>query len=65
MLPELIQVVTIDCPFCGECFESSIDLSAGGQTYFEDCWICCRPIVVSYAVAVDGTLSKLDASRDD
>ena len=25
-----------------------LDLTGGGQTYVEDCEICCNPIAVSY-----------------
>jgi hypothetical protein len=27
-----------------------LDLSVDGQTYVEDCEVCCNPIEVSYAV---------------
>jgi hypothetical protein len=27
-----------------------LDLSAGGQSYIEDCEVCCRPIRVRYGV---------------
>lgn len=65
MLDELVLAVTLDCPYCGESFESSVDLSAGGQSYVEDCWVCCRPLVVQFSVGVDGSLQQLDVSRDD
>jgi hypothetical protein len=25
-----------------------LDLSQGGQTYVEDCEVCCRPLQISY-----------------
>ena len=34
----------IDCPYCGEVIEILIDDSAGEQDYYEDCFVCCRPI---------------------
>ena len=36
--------VTIDCPYCGECYRTPIDLTAGSASVVEDCQICCRPI---------------------
>lgn len=27
-----------------------LDLSAGEQTYVEDCEVCCRPVKIGYAV---------------
>lgn len=41
---------SIDCPFCGESISVLLDLSAGGQSYIEDCQVCCRPMQISYAV---------------
>jgi len=30
-----------------------LDLSAGGQTYVEDCEVCCQPIEISFSVEDD------------
>jgi hypothetical protein len=40
-----------DCPYCGERFELVVDPSVADQEYVEDCFVCCRPIVVSVQVA--------------
>ena len=61
-MPMLIPA-TIDCPYCGESFESSVDLSAGSQQYVEDCAVCCRPIVLSIEVE-DAELLSLRALRE-
>lgn len=34
----------IECPYCGEPFESAIEPEDGSQDYIEDCPVCCRPI---------------------
>ena len=34
----------IYCPYCGELQTVLIDISEEGQTYIEDCQVCCRPI---------------------
>ncbi|MBK1645340.1 hypothetical protein CKO25_11945 [Thiocapsa imhoffii] len=34
------------CPWCHAPIALAIDLSAGAQTYVEDCHVCCAPIVV-------------------
>ena len=44
------EFVTIQCPYCGEGFESAVDLSAGSFTYVEDCQVCCQPIELSCEV---------------
>ena len=30
-----------------------LDLSVRGQTYIEDCEVCCRPIEIQYTVEED------------
>ena len=35
------------CPYCGEPMELLVDPGAEAQEYVEDCWVCCRPIVVT------------------
>ncbi len=34
---EVTQFVTVQCPYCGESFQTSVDLSAGSFRYVEDC----------------------------
>lgn len=48
----------ISCPFCGESISILLDLSAGGQSYIEDCQVCCRPIQISFETD-DETLSGI------
>ncbi|MHB8454088.1 MAG: CPXCG motif-containing cysteine-rich protein [Acidiferrobacterales bacterium] len=55
----------VRCPYCGESFETSVDCSAGGQEYIEDCQICCRPIVFRSEVDADGDLINLLVMRED
>ncbi|HMO52528.1 MAG TPA: CPXCG motif-containing cysteine-rich protein [Kiritimatiellia bacterium] len=40
---------TVQCPYCWEPIEISIDASVSHQEYVEDCPICCRPILVTVA----------------
>ncbi len=44
----------LDCPYCGESISVVVDHSAGDQEYVEDCQVCCRPMVLSVAIDVDG-----------
>ncbi|MEG3789679.1 CPXCG motif-containing cysteine-rich protein [Lysobacter sp. CCNWLW3] len=46
--------INVSCPYCGETIGLLLDVSAGDQTYIEDCQVCCRPIVVSVAIGEDG-----------
>jgi 5-methylcytosine-specific restriction endonuclease McrA len=55
---------TISCPYCGEHIDIlvdgslHIDILVDGslpeQEYVEDCQVCCRPIVLSVTVDLDG-----------
>ena len=40
----MIELARVDCPYCGESFDTTVDLSSGDQHYVEDCAVCCRPI---------------------
>ncbi|WP_237057319.1 CPXCG motif-containing cysteine-rich protein [Microbulbifer sediminum] len=54
---EALQEYEASCPYCGEPITLLMDLSAGSQSYIEDCQVCCRPISISMAVEPDGTFS--------
>jgi Cysteine-rich CPXCG len=55
--------VTIQCPYCGESFETAVDLSAGSFTYVEDCQVCCQPIDLAGEVDDAGALVGVTAGR--
>ena len=55
---------SIQCPYCGEWIELTLDLSIPGQSYIEDCQVCCRPIEVSTMMVADGT-TDVTIRRDD
>ncbi|MDB5974234.1 MAG: CPXCG motif-containing cysteine-rich protein [Nevskiales bacterium] len=50
----MIEETIVTCPACWESIELTVDLSAGSQTYTEDCSVCCRPMTVHLAVADNG-----------
>lgn len=60
-LPE----ISIDCPYCGESISILIDASCGSQEYYEDCSVCCSPILLVIATDALGELSGIEARRDD
>jgi len=60
----MLETVTIQCPYCGESFETAVDLSAGSQQYIEDCAICCRPIEIALRVGDDGELIEVSTRTD-
>ena len=48
------------CPYCWEQISMVLDMSVRGQTFVEDCEVCCHPIEVRYAVQ-DGDVSDFEA----
>jgi len=41
------------CPYCCERISMVLDTSVKGQSYVEDCEVCCQPIEVRYSVQDD------------
>ena len=62
---ESLQSRGVQCPYCGEMFETLIDLSGGSTSYIEDCQVCCRPIQFRLEVADDGGRASVQTSRSD
>lgn len=44
----------IHCPFCDEAMTILLDLSAGAQSYIEDCQVCCQPMQISFESGAEG-----------
>ena len=62
---EATRWVEVCCPYCGEGFETLVDLSAGAATYVEDCQVCCQPIEMSCTLDESGQLASFRAGRLD
>lgn len=60
---------SIDCPYCGERFDTAVDASAlvphGHEEYIEDCPVCCRPIRFQLHADHAGELIEINTARDD
>jgi len=41
---DAVQRIVVACPYCGELFDTRVDLTCGSFEYVEDCQICCQPI---------------------
>lgn len=57
--------VNLSCPYCAESYGVAVDLSAGSQTYIEDCQVCCQPINLRLTVDDAGRFVALEAERLD
>jgi hypothetical protein len=60
----MLENLVIHCPYCGEGFETVVDLSAGSQRYIEDCAVCCKPIEINLRVGEDGELLDVSTATD-
>ncbi len=52
------------CPYCAEEITLVVDCSEDEQTYTEDCFVCCRPILISVHSA-EGELVSVDVRREN
>ena len=55
----------IECPYCGETIDVLVDMSESGQTYVEDCQVCCRPIVFSVSESHDGSTQLIVRAENE
>lgn len=59
-MPEALINADITCPYCFSELTTSVDLSAGGQDYYEDCQVCCNPMQLVIHIDYEGELSSID-----
>lgn len=55
--------VRIQCPYCWELLDTSVDPSVREAEYVEDCQVCCQPIV--FEVVVDDDLVPVVTVRPE
>lgn len=60
----VVDEITIGCPYCGEMIDILIDSSAGEHEYYEDCSVCCSPILFYVSIDEDNEV-KVFVKRDD
>ena len=60
---ELVSVVAIRCPWCGEPNETQVELTTGDRDYIEDCTVCCQPMELSAEFREDGSLRRVRVQR--
>jgi Cysteine-rich CPXCG len=60
----LQQETIVYCPYCGEMLDVLIDGSSGEQSYYEDCSVCCSPILFLLTEDESGEI-QVDVKRDD
>jgi len=61
-MTEWLSERRVHCPHCGESISIIVDVSAGSQSYIEDCQVCCEPIEIQVDIEA-GNLEDLRADR--
>jgi len=59
----LLETEKCFCPYCGEPIELVVDCSEELQSYVEDCFVCCRPMMVQ--VKVEDGLPRIMLFSED
>lgn len=64
-MTDLLETVSLQCPYCWERVEILVDRSVEHQEYVEDCSVCCNPIVVTVSFPEDEKLApQVEARRE-
>ena len=58
-----LDSVLVQCPYCWETLDLSVDPSVEDQEYVEDCQVCCQPILVH--VVLDENLTPSVTVRSE
>jgi hypothetical protein len=61
---QALEEVSVQCPYCGEFVELTVDRSMLGESHGEDCQVCCQPMVILASANEGGGLS-VEARRED
>ena len=61
---QLLQEISIHCPYCGEPVSVLADGSIAEQQYIEDCEVCCRPMSLSISASPQGEITVLAQHED-
>jgi hypothetical protein len=61
----MFEMRKIHCPYCGELQLVDLDGSGGDQNYWEDCQVCCSPILFRLHVDTHSGALAVHVHRDD
>jgi len=60
----LLENCYIQCPYCWEQIELSIEDAIEEQHYIEDCQVCCNPISITVN-SVPGSPARVEARQEN
>jgi hypothetical protein len=59
-----MEEIKIACPYCGEVINVLVDNSVAEQQYYEDCNVCCCPILFITSLDEPGNI-KVTVKTDN
>ncbi|CAM3752896.1 CPXCG motif-containing cysteine-rich protein [Parendozoicomonas haliclonae] len=60
-----LKTQVIACPNCGENIQILVNAEDEGDTYIEDCQVCCSPINITVTLDDDENIHVLVRSEDE
>ena len=60
-----LESTTDSCPYCGELIEFLFEPLDSDQQYYEDCQVCCQPILIKLTLEPEGNLPLFRCFRAD
>lgn len=58
------ETVIVVCPYCGEQVELLVDATLPHQQYFEDCEVCCQPMLVTIDATAEDPIVGVTREND-
>lgn len=62
---DALEQIHIQCPYCGQPTELTVERTMAKQSYADECPVCCRTILLEVATDEDGELSITIHREDD
>ena len=60
-----LESVLIQCPYCWETLDISVDPTVPEQEYVEDCQVCCQPLLFTVVVPFDSEEPQVDVRPEN
>lgn len=60
-----LESTSASCPYCGELIEFLYEPLDTDQQYYEDCQVCCQPILIKLTLEKEGEMPLFRCFRAD
>lgn len=62
---DALERVNVECPYCGNMIELTVERTIAKQSYVDECQICCRTMQLEVEADEDAELSITVHREDD